>query len=244
MADQRSHRGRHPEDSELFDERQYHLLHEAATHLSWLLTRGYAVKSSMKLVGDRFELKSRQRQAVQRSSVAEKDCFNRSKKMKQASQVAGETVWIDGFNLLTTIEAALSGGILLLGRDGCLRDMASMHGSYRKVEETKPALELLGLQFSTWGLSSVVWLLDQPVSNSGRLKKVIENVARENAWDWTVQLDPDPDQTLVNRPETVVSADSFILDGCAQWLNVAATVVASIDHSAIVVDFRPQATTE
>lgn len=241
MADQRTHRGRHPEDSGLFAKEHHGVLREAAEHLSWLLTRGYAVNSSMKLVGDRFELKSRQRLAVQRSSVSDGDLLHRNEKMKLASQVAGETVWIDGFNLLTTIEAALSDGILLLGRDGCLRDMASMHGSYRKVEETVPALELLGQRFSTWGLSSVVWLLDQPVSNSGRLKKVIENVAEENSWDWTVQLDPNPDRTLIKRPEIIVSADSFILNECSQWLNVTAIVVSSIDHSAIVVDFQPQA---
>ncbi len=241
MIDQRNHRGRHPEDSELFAEQYHDVLREAASHLSWLLTRGYAVKSSMKLVGDRFKLKSRQRLAVQRSSVADRNLLNRNEKRKLATQVAGKTVWIDGFNLLTTIEAALSGGVLLLGRDGCLRDMASMHGSYRRVEETAPALELLGTYFNTWGLNSAVWLLDEPVSNSGRLKKVIENVARENAWNWTVQLDPNPDRTLIERPEIVVSADSFILDGCAQWLNVAAIVVSGIEHSAIVVDFQPQA---
>jgi len=32
--------------------------------------------------------------------------------------------------------------VLMFGRDGALRDMASIHGSYRKVEETVPALEL------------------------------------------------------------------------------------------------------
>ena len=45
---------------------------------------------------------------------------------------------------MTTIEAALSGGVILAARDGAYRDMASMHGTYRKVAETLPALELLG----------------------------------------------------------------------------------------------------
>jgi len=34
--------------------------------------------------------------------------------------------------------------VILAARDGAYRDMASMHGSYRKVAETLPALELLG----------------------------------------------------------------------------------------------------
>jgi hypothetical protein len=53
-------------------------------------------------------------------------------------------LWIDGYNVLTSIEAALSGGVILRARDGCYRDMASMHGSYRKVEETISAIHILG----------------------------------------------------------------------------------------------------
>ncbi len=53
-------------------------------------------------------------------------------------------MWVDAFNLITTVEAALAGGVLIKGRDGCLRDMASMHGSYRKVAETIPALHCIG----------------------------------------------------------------------------------------------------
>ena len=61
-----------------------------------------------------------------------------------AEQLPGATLWLDGYNVLTTIEAALAGGVILAARDGAYRDMASMHGSYRKVAETLPALDLLG----------------------------------------------------------------------------------------------------
>ena len=47
---------------------------------------------------------------------------------------------IDGFNVVASVESALGGGVLLLSRDGALRDMASVHGSYRLVEETHAAL--------------------------------------------------------------------------------------------------------
>ena len=77
---------------------------------------------------------------------------------------------LDGYNVLTTIEAALSGGVVLACRDGCYRDMASIHGTYRKVEETPPALMLIGKIAAELGVASCLWYLDSPVSNSGRLK--------------------------------------------------------------------------
>ena len=57
-----------------------------------------------------------------------------------AEQLRGRPLWLDGYNVLTTIEAALAGGVILAARDGAYRDMASMHGSYRKVAETLPGL--------------------------------------------------------------------------------------------------------
>jgi hypothetical protein len=46
--------------------------------------------------------------------------------MLSAQAMRGELLYIDGFNLLTTLEVALSGGIVLLARDGALRDIAGV----------------------------------------------------------------------------------------------------------------------
>ena len=53
----------------------------------------------------------------------------------------GRPIRVDGFNLVLTLESALGGGVILGGRDGCFRDPAGVHGSSRRVEETRPALE-------------------------------------------------------------------------------------------------------
>ncbi len=50
---------------------------------------------------------------------------------------------VDGLNVITTLEVALAGGVLLIGRDGCMRDMASFHGNYRVVEDAPHAAEAL-----------------------------------------------------------------------------------------------------
>ncbi len=55
--------------------------------------------------------------------------------------------------------------------------MASMHGSYRKVEETLPAIYILGELISKWNVATCRWLLDKPVSNSGRLKTMLRRTA-------------------------------------------------------------------
>jgi hypothetical protein len=71
MPDQRQHRGRHPADSRLFASAEVPVLRQATEELSWLFERGYSQSAALKLVGDHFGLRERQRLAVLRSSCSE-----------------------------------------------------------------------------------------------------------------------------------------------------------------------------
>lgn len=237
MPDSRRHRGPHPEDRELFGAAARGPLQAAVTDLSWLLDSGYAANAALKLVGDRFALRERQRRAVLRSSCTDAQRQHRASRRADPTNLRGATVWIDGFNVLTTVEAALSGGVLLRGRDGALRDMASMHGSYRKVEETIPAIHCIAECITDHGLTACRWLLDAPVSNSGRLKTRILGVAKERGLDWTVDVVADPDAVLIEADGVVVaSADARILDlGGPSW-NLAAAAVARCTSDPWLVD--------
>jgi hypothetical protein len=130
VPDRRTHRGAHPEDAKLFAPDQHARLRDAVAHLSWLLTRGYAQPSALKLVGDRFNLDARQRTAVMRCACSDQAIEARRARQLQPLDVRGRTMLIDGYNVLTTAESALGGGVILVGRDGAVRDMASIHGSY------------------------------------------------------------------------------------------------------------------
>jgi len=56
MPDRRTHRGPHPEDGKLFAAAAVSDLRLALADFSLLLTKGYAEKSALKLVGDRLSL--------------------------------------------------------------------------------------------------------------------------------------------------------------------------------------------
>ena len=71
MPDKRTHRGKHPADDRLFAEDRLDSLRTATAEYSWLLTRGYAHESALKLVGDRHDLTARQRVAVMRSACSD-----------------------------------------------------------------------------------------------------------------------------------------------------------------------------
>jgi hypothetical protein len=236
MPDQRKHRGPHPEDSQLFAPENVPRLREATRDLSWLLGRGYASPSALKIVGDHYLLGRRQRIAVARCACGDAAASRRRRHQLTAADLEGQALWIDGYNVLTSIESALSGGVILHARDGCYRDMASMHGTYRSVEETIPAIQLVGDRAVAWKIASCHWLLDQPVSNSGRLKSLLRRTAADHRWNWEVELTAAPDRVLCQSSQVIASADSHILDCAQRWFNMARLAIDSQIADAWIVD--------
>jgi hypothetical protein len=235
VPDKRTHRGPHPDDSKLFAPENWPQLREAVTDLSWLLSRGYATVSALKIVGDRYRLDQRQRIAVGRCSCSDEARTRRQNSRVELEQLGGQTLWLDGYNVLTSVEAALAGGVILLARDGCFRDIASVHGTWRKVQETVPAIELVGSYLAKLGVAEVVWYIDRPVSNSGRLKTLLRKAGEEHGWPWTVELVPNPDKILAVADHAVASADSGILDECRGWVNLARAVIEQSVPAARII---------
>lgn len=225
MPDTRTHRGPHPEDERLFAPGAWPVLQRATAELSWLLSRDYAAPSSLKLVGDRHQLAARQRSAVGRCACPAEARERRGARRAGPDRLAARALWIDGYNVLTMVEVALGGGVLLGACDGTYRDLASMHGTYRKVSETMPALELLGRAIAAWGAGPCTWFFDRPVGNSGRLKGIVEQLAAERGWAWRVELVRNPDRILAEADEIAATADSVVLDRCRAWFNLAREVI-------------------
>jgi hypothetical protein len=139
----------------------------AAGDLAWLLGRQYAATAAPTLVVNHYQLHRRQRQAL-----------------------AGTALDVDGLNQLITIEAALSGGLVLCGHDGALRDLASVHGSYRTIAETPTALEVLDTYLAPLQPGAVHFVLDAQVSTSGQLASRMRLLAARHAWPWDVLVVP------------------------------------------------------
>jgi hypothetical protein len=220
MPDHRQHRGAHPQDLQLFAARHLPALRQAVADLSWLLSRDYAVHSALKLVGDRYGLMERQRLAVARAACSDQQQEYRRQSCLAFEQIQGQRIVLDGFNLIITVEAALSGGAIVLCRDGCLRDLSSVHGSYRQVSETEAAICLLSEILLEGAPESALWLLDQPVSNSGRLAHRIRTLAEQNQWPWEVEVVMNPDKTIQESRLIAATSDSNVLDGVEHWVNL------------------------
>jgi hypothetical protein len=208
----------------LFDRTQLKRLKPAAEEIVWLLGRGYPLHTAVEVVGNHHQLEARQRLALQRMLCSTDQRQKRIAKSIERTDARGRTLLVDGFNLIITIEVALSGGLVLDCADGTVRDLAGMRGTYHPVDETDIALDLIGKELGALGPAGVRIFLDAPVSNSGRLRARILDWAHRWTFPVDAEVVPNPDAILA-RTGNAVSSDSTILDRCSSWLNLGRFIV-------------------
>jgi hypothetical protein len=237
MPDSRRHRGAHPEDARLFGTAEsQRLLRLAAGDLAWLLGRRYAPEAALTLVGNRYQLRQRQRQALSRAVTAPAVARARRARQVQSEALTGAALHVDALNQLITVEVALAGGVLLRGHDGALRDLASVHGTYRAMAETSRAVHALGTWLAPLQPGEVVFFIDAQVSNSGRLAGMLRTMAAAHGWPWQARLVPNTDAILLQTSEIVATSDRQILDHAMRWYGLAAAVVLRVAPQAWYVD--------
>lgn len=229
-------RGKQSNDDKWFAPKWHPIFAEAVNDFCYFLSRGYAENSVLQIVGNRYKLNQRQRNAILRISSSDQEIKARHQSVCQVADIKNKIIDIDGFNILILLESALSGAYVFKGRDGTYRDISSVHGSYKRVIKTENAILLVGNTLKEMKVKSVKWYLDQPVSNSGRLKTRLLEISRNNRFNWDVELVFDPDKVLVNSANIVVSSDGWILDHTQKWFNLGAFLIENhIKESNIIV---------
>ena len=220
--------GPRPDDELLFSSEQLPALKMAADDLSFLRSRGYSSSAPLKLVGDRYGLNARQRVAILGASCSDAALSRRAASQTTAAQLRGQTLAIDGYNLLISLATATAGGVLIRGRDRAVRDLAGLHGAYRADEETPALLKHVGEILVGCGVDEVLWLLDSPIAFSGQLCQVIASVGRSEGWSWTARAVSDPDPVLKTVSDVVVTSDSAILDEASAWYDLTGACLKTL----------------
>lgn len=208
-------------------EAQNNLL-QALEDMHYLLSRNYPPKAALALVGNRYQLVQRQQQALQGMSASAEEISKRKAKQLSPAALKDKTIYLDGFNVLIILETALSGGFIFEGLDGCYRDIASVHGSYKKAQYTEQALIIIGNTLHQLQLQKVIWVFDAPISNSGKLKSFCYELAEKHGFPWEIILDNHPDKYLIDNKGLVCSSDGWVLNECTTWFNLGVYIIKNM----------------
>jgi len=200
-------------------------LQNAAQDFRYLLNRRYPRKAALELVGNRYGLTFDERHLLHRGVFSSKDSQARRKKRIYIKEIRNKDLAIDGHNVLITIEAGLSGRPLVLGDDGYFRDISGLSGSFKKTKRTEEAVQFIIRTLKEWKPRQTLFLLDAPISMSGRLAEEIrDRLKRENLLGDAMAVKV-PEKILIGFPGIVATSDTDIIDGSKKVLDLAGYVI-------------------
>src|SRR4030043_1588106 len=150
-------------------------LQNAAKDFRYLLNRGFPRKAALELVGNRYQLNSDERHLLHRGVFSDEDSILRKARKIPFYQIRDRDLAIDGYNLVITLEAGLSGLPLIPGGAGFIREFSGLSRNYRKSEKTEEALLLIFNALKRGRPRHTLFLFDAPISKSGELAQEISN---------------------------------------------------------------------
>lgn len=219
-----SKRGFDLNDKRWFSEKELLKLRKAHEEIKWLLDRDYKLESIMNFVGGRYQFSTRQRDALKRGTCSTENEILRKSKKLNINNLKDKTLNIDGFNLIISLEVALSGGTLIVGDDGLIRDLAGLRGTYKLIDKTDIAIEYIFKFLESKEVEVINIYLDSPVSNSGNLKIRILELSNKYEIITNVILVNNADVVL-EKLDCVVTSDSTILDKCDSYINLSKSII-------------------
>jgi hypothetical protein len=214
---------------------RFEVLKEAAVDLRYLLDRGYRKESALRLVGDKYQLDKSERLVLYRSTYSKNEIQNVKEKMLESSMVAGKDLWIDGFNVLNTVEAALKGELLILCDDGIVRDFSQVYGRYRFSQLTLSSLQLIMGELKNLHPSCVRVFYDSQISKSGEIAKITREVISNLGLRGDAETTKTVDSILSKTDAVVCTSDSVILSACRYIFDLAGYIITSRIDNAVIL---------
>jgi len=211
------------------------VLREAAVDLRYLLDRGYRKESALKLVGDKYQLDKSERLVLYRSTYSKNEIKHVKERMLESSMVTGKDLWIDGFNVLNTVEAALRGDLLILCDDGVVRDFSQVYGRYRFSQLTSSSLQLIMGELENLRPSYVRVFYDSQISRSGEIAKMTREVISSLGLRGDAETIKTVDSVLSKTDAVVCTSDSVILSACRYIFDLAGYIISSRIDNAVIL---------
>lgn len=131
---------------------------------------------------------------------------------------------------------ALSNGTLIMGNDNNIRDLAGLRGTYKLIDKTDLALDLLYKFLKEMKVTQINLFLDSPVSNSANLKLKILDYSAKYKVPTDVLLVNNAD-VILEKLDFVVTSDSAILDKCINYFNLSKAIICKYLNNITLINF-------
>ena len=188
------------------------------------MDRGYPKESAIRFVSDHHQLLEEQRFVLTRVVVASDMAKKRRDKIQPLEALHGSTLFIDGYNVLITVESLLGGRTIYLCDDGFLRDIKGIFRSHRPSDLTAPALDTIFDLLASVCPAVTEVLLDQQISMSGRLAVLTRQTMAEHDVPGMVRTAQDVDRQLKEMEGVIATGDGTIIDAAVNVVDIPGAI--------------------
>ncbi len=216
-------------------------LQNAAEDFRYLLNQRYPRKAVLELVGNRYGLTFDERHLLHRGVFSRTDSQARQKKRISIREIRNKDLAIDGHNVLITIEAGLAGRPLVFADDGFVRDISGLSGSFKKTETTEKAIQFIINALKRIKPRQTVFLLDAPISKSGKLAEEIRNRLKQENLSGDATAVKVPERILIGFPGVIATSDTAIIDRSKKVLDLAAYILIKKIGSKFFLKWKEKA---
>ena len=207
---------------------------EAAVDFLFLLERGYDRRSALSLVTGRWKLSRLERLALYRCVFSYTTSKRRISKLTYLDDLA--MLAIDGFNVLSTVQASLLGDTLLLATDGFVRDLSASMRKIRVSPLLASSLAITLSYLSRYSLEHVVIVLDAQVSRSGELASTARRLMERLSMRGSAVTCRKADTHLLRLSEdyTIATSDSVIIDKASRIVDLGGLLASRIAAEKVI----------
>lgn len=218
--------------------------------ISYLFNRGYDKRRAIDFVASRYLLDRSLRNFIFRTLSSNDTASQTKAKLVTVEQLRGQTLGVDGFNILITLQEMVQNHSVYLCYDHVIRDTAGNYGRFYSEADGVRAIQTLITVLLALPLAKFTILLDEPVSHSGKVASQLrDELARQmtkvSIESLSADFHPSTAVVTVKSPDhelglfdVVASHDSVVIEKSKASFDIPRHVIALGLLSPTIVDIR------
>lgn len=206
---------------------------EAGADFLYLLERGYDRRVALDLVTGRWSLSRLERLALYRCVF---DSATSAARRRKLVRQIPERLAIDGFNVLSTVQAALIGDVLVKATDGFVRDLSATVRKVRVTPILVSALSLTLLYLAKAEPREVLIVFDAQVSKSGELAGAARGLMASLSLNGSALTSRRADACLssLSSSYVIATSDSVVVDRAPKVMDLGGKIAAIVAGEKVI----------
>ncbi len=204
-----------------------YILKELAKDLRYLLNRGYHKKTSLNFLANRWQLSSLEREILTRAIFSRAEALSRKSKQASINEISGSHIFVDGHNVLITVESAIKGLPVFVCDDGFVRDASRLSRKFRGTATSINALHTITMALRRLPVARITVYFDAPLSKSGELAAKMRALLKRHGLFADVLAVPSADLYLRDA-KIIATSDSALIDGVDKVFDLGAYAIKLI----------------